>query len=97
MNDAADGDNVVSSYLDHDHPERIDICFLAGANFSAQDFRCSPSYGIVLANGCDGIQVRNDGGEAKVRETRMSHIVDENAWLGHRLEVKAIFSEHIPL
>ena len=74
---------IASAYLDRNHPQRIDVCFLAEVDFPAQDLRCGPSYGMVLMTERDGFYVRNDGGEAEVCDTRAACIVDENAWLGH--------------
>ena len=86
MNDAADGDVVVGSYLDHDHPERIDVRFFADADIPAQNLRRGPPYGVVLVNTRGGFDVRSNGGKPEVRETRTASIVNKNAWLGHQLE-----------
>ena len=83
MNDAANGDDITGSHLDHDHSQRVDVCFLASASASAQDLWCGPSYGIGLANLYAGFQVRSDGCKAEVRNTRAACIVDKDAWLGH--------------
>lgn len=74
---------IALAYLDHNHPKRIDVCFLAGVDFPAQDLRCGPSYGTALVNGRGWFYVRNDSGEAEVCDTCAACIVDKNAWLGH--------------
>ena len=84
INDATDGDNVLNSYLGYDHPNRIHVCFLGDAGFPAQYLRCGPPYGVRLVNRCGGPQVRSDGGEAEVRDTRTTCIIDENARLKYR-------------
>lgn len=78
MNGVADGNNIANSYLDRDHPKRIDVCFLADADLPAQELRWCPPYGEVLANGCSSFQVRNDGCKAEIGETRSACIVDED-------------------
>ena len=77
--------DTANSYLDYNHPQGIDVCFLTNANLSTQDLRRGPSYRVALVNGCGGLQVRNDRRKAEIRETWTSCIVDKNAWLGRRL------------
>ena len=84
MNKAAHGGGVMGSYLDHDHPQRIDVRFLADASLPAQDLWCGPSYGMVLVSKRGGSQIRNYGGKPEVRDVRTTRIVNKNAWLGHR-------------
>ena len=70
MSNTDGGDDVANSYLDYNHPQRVNVRDLADAAFPAQDLRRRPSYGIAFSNGNGRLQVRNDSGEAEVGETR---------------------------
>ena len=63
-------DDVANSYLDYNHPQRVNVRDLADATLPAQDLRCCPPYGIAFSDGSGRFQVRNDSGEAEVGETR---------------------------
>ena len=68
--------------LDHDHRKCKDVCFPGAPLTAPKDLRCSPPLGIPL-HLChkDGIETADDGSDAKICQTGMAAVVDENIWL----------------
>ena len=69
-------------YLNHDHSKRESIRFLAVWPFF-QYLWCSPPRGeTTLTLGTPhGIQVQSHRSEPKVRDTRITRVIDEDVWL----------------
>ena len=78
------GSNPFASYLDHDHRERENVCFLAVCSLLGQDLWGSPSRGMALVSGSvpHRIQALSDCRETEIRDPRMAGVIHEDVWLG---------------
>jgi len=84
------------TYFDHDHRERENIRFLAMFP-SLQDLWSSPSRGVAVTGSArNGVQISSDGGEAKIRDSRMTRVIHEDIWLPGVNTVVKDLSNYVP-
>ena len=78
------GSSPFATYLDHDHRERENVCFLAVCSLLGQDFWRSPSRGIALIfrGGPHRIQVLSHRRETEICDPCMAGVIHQDIWLG---------------
>jgi len=83
MSKISAGGNPFAPYLDHDHRERENVCFLAVCSLLGQDFWGSPSCGVTLTFRGDshGIQLLSDRRETKIGDSCVASVIYEDIWL----------------
>ena len=83
------------TYFNHDHRKGENVRLLA-ISPPFQNLWCSPSRGVVMLRGdtLHGIQVLNDHGDAKIRDSCMAGVVQEDIHLGrYQWECETRFGE----
>ena len=77
------GSNPFASYLDHDHRERENVCFLAVCSLPVQDLWGSPSRGIALVFGSSLHRIRVlSCRETEIHDPCVAGIIHKDIWLG---------------